>query len=96
MFPFGRVAGAACAKYMLGDIVKAPSLAALLGGGLSEKMEGSKLTGGSHEDTSKSAPPPAKSAGCTMEEVAKHTKKGDVWVVLHGRVLPVYWKKRMV
>merc|ERR1719511_658329 len=32
---------------------------------------------------------PAKSAGYTMEEVAKHTKKGDVWVVLHGRVLNV-------
>merc|ERR1719284_353827 len=27
--------------------------------------------------------------GYTMEEVAKHTKKGDVWVVLHGRVLNV-------
>ena len=29
------------------------------------------------------------SSGYTMEEVAKHTKKGDVWVVLHGRVLYV-------
>ena len=29
------------------------------------------------------------SSGYTMEEVAKHTKKGDVWVVLHGRVLNV-------
>merc|ERR1712136_333859 len=28
-------------------------------------------------------------SGYTMEEVAKHTKKGDVWVVLHGRVLNV-------
>ena len=28
------------------------------------------------------------SEGCyTMEEVAKHNKKGDVWVVLNGRVL---------
>ena len=29
------------------------------------------------------------SSGCTMDEVAKHTKKGDVSVVLHGRVLNV-------
>merc|ERR1719507_1747258 len=28
-------------------------------------------------------------AGYTMEEVAKHTTKGDCWVVLHGRVLNV-------
>merc|ERR1719210_1861016 len=27
--------------------------------------------------------------GYTMEEVAKHTTKGDCWVVLHGRVLNV-------
>ena len=62
---FGRVAGAAYAKYILGDRVKATSLADLLGGGLSEK-------------------------------VAEHTKKGDVWVVFHGRVLRVYWEKRTI
>merc|ERR1712012_791200 len=45
---------------------------------------------GSNEDTMNAASTaPAKSAGYTMEEVAKHTKKGDVWVVLHGRVLNV-------
>merc|ERR1719242_42492 len=27
--------------------------------------------------------------GITMEEVAKHTTKGDCWVVLHDRVLNV-------
>ena len=41
--PFGRVAGAACAKYMLGERVKATSLADLSGGGLSEKMEAQSL-----------------------------------------------------
>ena len=30
------------------------------------------------------------------EQVAKDTKKGDVWVVLHGRVLGVCWEKRMI
>merc|ERR1712107_243414 len=92
---FGRVAGAACAKYMLGDKVKATSLAELSGGGLSGNVEVSKLAGGSYEDTMNAASTaPSKkqkkaSSGYTMEEVAKHTKKGDVWVVLHGRVLNV-------
>merc|ERR1712136_677436 len=36
---FGRVAGVACARYVLGDRMKATSLAALAGGG---KVEGSK------------------------------------------------------
>jgi len=86
---FGRVAGAACAQYMLGDKLKATSLRELSGGGLSGNVEGSKLAGGSYEDTMNSAPAAAKGEGYTMEEVAKHTKKGDVWVVLHGRVLNV-------
>merc|ERR1712107_416946 len=92
---FGRVAGAACAKYMLGDKVKATSLAELSGGGLSGNVEASKLAGGSYEETMNSSSEAAvkkqkkASSGFTMEEVAKHTKKGDVWVVLHGRVLNV-------
>merc|ERR1712012_1388222 len=69
--------------------VKATSLAELSGGGLSGKVEASKLAGGSYEDTMNSAPASAKSGGYTMDEVAKHTKKGEVWVVLHGRVLNV-------
>ena len=68
---FGRVAGVACAKCMWGDKVKATSLAELSGGGLSGKVEASKLARGSYEDTINSAPPSAKSAGCTMEEVCE-------------------------
>merc|ERR1712013_958621 len=118
---FGRVAGAACAKYILGDDVKPTSLAELSGGGLSGKVEGSSLAGGSYEDTMNSAPKGLSSApvatkkkektassggleeeedddedegnlpegAYTMEEVAKHNQKGDVWVVLSGRVLNV-------
>ena len=52
---FGRVAGAACAKYMLGDKVKATSLAELSDGGLSGNVEVSKLAGGSYEDTMNAA-----------------------------------------
>merc|ERR1711992_159922 len=48
---FGRVAGKACAKYMLGDDMKDTSLFDLSGGGLSGDVEGSKLSGGSYEDS---------------------------------------------
>ena len=71
------------------------SLAKLSGGGISGNGEVSKLAGGSYVHTMKAASAaPAKkqekaSSGYKMEEVAKHTKKGDVWVVLHGRVLNV-------
>merc|ERR1712209_360053 len=47
---FGRVAGKAAAKYILGDNVKPTSLSDLAGGGLSGKVESSKLSGGSYED----------------------------------------------
>ena len=47
---FGRVAGAACAKYMLGDKVKPTLLAELSGEGLTGKVEVFKLAGGSYGD----------------------------------------------
>jgi len=48
---FGRIAGKACARYMLGDDKKDTDLAELSGGGLSGDVEGSKLSGGSYEDS---------------------------------------------
>merc|ERR1712038_1113002 len=92
---FGRVAGAHCAKYMLGAGVKATSLVTLSGGGLSGAVEGSKFSGGSYEDgMNKSAPAAAAadsggSGGYSMDEVKKHTTKGDCWVVVSGQVLNV-------
>merc|ERR1719203_1504960 len=47
---FGRVSGKDCARYMLGDGVKATSLIEVSGGGLSGAVESSKLSGGSYED----------------------------------------------
>merc|ERR1711959_258822 len=47
---FGRVAGKACAKYMLGEDMKPTSLAELSGGGLSGAVTASKFSGGSYED----------------------------------------------
>merc|ERR1740116_845198 len=60
---FGRVAGAHCAKYMLGAGVKETSLATLSGGGLSGAVESSKFSGGSYEDNMNKAAAPAASGG---------------------------------
>merc|ERR1711935_452048 len=96
---FGRVAGKACAKYMLGDDMKETSLAELSGGGLSGDVEGSKHAGGSYEDnmnknTINVPRGPDKKVskiktGFSMDDVGKHTTKTDCWVVLHNRVLNV-------
>merc|ERR1719282_1381810 len=100
---FGRVAGKAAAKYMLGDDMKETSLNELSGGGLSGAVQSSKFSGGSYEDSmnkdsgNKEAKTVAKATkksgggggGYTLEEVAKHTTKGDCWVVLNDRVLNV-------
>merc|ERR1740116_152941 len=96
---FGRVAGKACAKYMLGDDMKDTSLAELSGGGLSGDVEGSKHAGGAYEDNMNKNTidvprgPDKKvskiKTGFSMEDVGKHTTKTDCWVVLHNRVLNV-------
>ena len=81
---FGRVAGVACAKYMLGDKVKATSLAELSGGGSLRESGGVRVGRWvirRHDDFCACI---AKSAGYTMAEVAKHSKKGYVWVVCTG------------
>jgi len=89
---FGRVAGAHCAKYMLGDALKETSLIDLSGGGLTGAVESSKFSGGSYEDNMNKAATTTSAGGgggYTMEEVAKHTTKGDCWVVVAGQVLNV-------
>merc|ERR1719352_2160462 len=95
---FGRVAGMAAAKYMLGADMKDVDLVAITGGGLTGAVESSKLAGGSYEDKMNSAAPGAAAAaaaggggggGYTMDEVAKHTSKSDCWVVVDGQVLDV-------
>merc|ERR1712187_1108711 len=73
---FGRVSGKAAAKYILGDDVKETSLADLSGGGLSGKVESSKLSGGSYEDgMNKSGSAPAKPAEATSKKAAPAKKK---------------------
>jgi len=92
---FGRVAGKACAKYMLGDDVRDTSLFELSGGGLEAAAEEEPKAVVSVQ--SKEAPVVEEEdedddtgdGGFTVEEVAKHTTKEDCWVILHGRVLNV-------
>jgi len=78
---FGRVAGKAAAKYILGDDVKETSLDELSGGGLSGKVEASKLSGGSYEDgmnksAAASAAPAAAAGGKKAAAPAKKKKSG--------------------
>ena len=56
---FGRVAGKAAAKYMLGADMKDVDLREVTGGGLTGAVESSKLAGGSYEDKMNSAAVPA-------------------------------------
>ncbi|CAE8717849.1 unnamed protein product [Polarella glacialis] len=91
---FGRVAGLAATKYMLGADLKTVDLNLISGGGLTGAVESSKLAGGSYEDTMNKTAGGAAAAsggggGYTMDEVAKHTTKSDCWVVVAGQVLNV-------
>ena len=98
---FGRVAGRAAAKYMLGADFKEVDLREVSGGGLTGAVESSKLAGGSYEDKMNSATAPAAGAvaaaapaaggggGISMADVAKHNSKTDCWVVVDGQVLDV-------
>ena len=97
---FGRVAGKAAAKYMLGADMKDVDLREVTGGGLTGAVESSKLAGGSYEDKMNSAAVPAAAAaapaaggggggGISLADVAKHNTKADCWVVVDGQVLDV-------
>merc|ERR1712087_595166 len=68
---FGRVAGKAAAKYILGGDMKDTSLAELSGGGLSGAVEGSKLAGGSYEDSMN------KSGGAAAAPAKKEKKEKE-------------------
>lgn len=96
---FGRVAGDSAAAYLLqassAAVAKAGGRLGAIAGQVSCHSHGSSSSSPSPSSSSSSAPPPAeaKSSGgnksYTMEEVAKHKTKDDIWVVVNGEVLDV-------
>eukprot|EP00434_Breviolum_minutum_P024189 symbB.v1.2.021355.t1/scaffold1839.1/size99268/11 len=87
---FGRVAGRAAAKYMLGADFKEVDLRDVSGGGLTGAVESSKLAGGGGGAVAGGAPAAGGGGGgIPMTEVAKHNSKTDCWVVVDGQVLDV-------
>ncbi|KAH9163929.1 Flavocytochrome c [Lactarius sanguifluus] len=84
---FGRVAGDAAAAYLLQNIGDVSSRAAARVAGVAAQL-------GAEPETAKAssgaaASPPSASGSYTIDEVAKHNKKDDIWVVVDGQVLDV-------
>merc|ERR1719401_603266 len=92
---FGRVAGLAATKYMLGAAMKPVDLVALSGGGLTGEVKSSKNAGGSYEDDMNKTEKKTEGGGggggggIPLSEVAKHATKNDCWVVVNNQVLNV-------
>ncbi|KAH9040827.1 Flavocytochrome c [Lactarius hengduanensis] len=84
---FGRVAGDTAAAYLLQNIGDVSSRAAGRVAGVAAQL-------GAEPETAKAssgaaASPPSASGSYTIDEVAKHNKKDDIWVVVDGQVLDV-------
>ncbi|KAH9062410.1 Flavocytochrome c [Lactarius vividus] len=84
---FGRVAGDTAAAYLLQNIGDVSSRAAGRVAGVAAQL-------GAEPETAKAgsgaaASPPSAGGSYTIDEVAKHNKKDDIWVVVDGQVLDV-------
>ncbi len=96
---FGRVSGASAASYLLQKIgplaEKAAGRLGVVAGHLGAERSSSKpATAAASEEKSttagaKSSPAPSGSGAYSAEEVAKHNKKDDCWVIIDGQVLDV-------
>lgn len=92
---FGRVAGDAAAAYLLqnfGDVSaraagRVAGVASHLGG--ASQSETKKGKGEVAASSGAASSSPSSSGTYTMDEVAAHTKKDDIWVVIDGQVLDV-------
>ncbi|KAF8995478.1 fumarate reductase [Cyathus striatus] len=86
---FGRVSGDSAAAYLL----QATSAAVQKAGGRLGALAGhvASAPAPAAQPTAAPAAPTGKSASAeyTMEEVAKHNRKDDIWVVVDGQVLDV-------
>ncbi|KAI9442652.1 Flavocytochrome c [Lactarius indigo] len=84
---FGRVAGDTAAAYLLQNIGDVSSRAAGRVAGVAAQLGAEPETAKASSGAATSSP----SAGgsYTIDEVAKHNKKDDIWVVVDGQVLDV-------
>merc|ERR1712050_156866 len=72
---FGRIAGQACAQYMLGVESTTKSLV--------------EFSSGAQETTQSGITDAYRQSKYSLEEVAKHCTKDDCWIVLNGKVFDV-------
>jgi predicted heme/steroid binding protein len=88
---FGRVSGDSAAAYLLQATTAAVQKAGGRLGALASHVTGSSTPVAASTPSSTSAAPAGKTASgaYTMEDVAKHKSKDDIWVVIDGQVLDV-------
>lgn len=88
---FGRVSGDTAAAYLLQATTAAVQKAGGRLGALAGHVAGSSTPSAASTPNAASAAPVGKttSGAYTMDEVTKHNKKDDIWVVIDGQVLDV-------
>nr|GAT57771.1 fumarate reductase [Mycena chlorophos] len=89
---FGRVSGDSAAAYLLQSASKAIEKAGGRLGAVAGQLGAPKADAPKADAPKAAAPASGPSSGgktFTMEEVAKHNKKDDIWVVVDGEVLDV-------
>ncbi|KAI0258174.1 Flavocytochrome c [Gloeopeniophorella convolvens] len=87
---FGRVSGDAAASYLLQNYSTVSDRAAGRVAGVASHLGASQPeTKKAKEETATSSGASGNAGAYTLEEVAKHNKKDDIWVVVDGQVLDV-------
>jgi len=85
---FGRVSGDSAAAYLLQQTSALADKATGRLGAIAGHLEAAKPQEQPKPET-KTEPSKAGTKAFTLDEVAKHTKKDDIWVVVNGQVLDV-------
>ena len=84
---FGRVAGDTAAAYLLQNFGDVSSRAAGRVAGVASQLGAQPGTATS--SSAVTSPPSSGGKSYTIDEVAKHNKKDDIWVIVDGQVLDV-------